>query len=211
MISEHFKNFTDKFPNLPKTSEREIGLYEAHFALLKSWNENMSLVSRKSIEKSFASHYLDSIFISDFAESKRRNRPIFDLGTGAGFPGVITAIRYPNAEVNIYERMLKKQGFLQVVLTTLNLENIRLGGDFPVERQTGLFLARAVLPPAELFKFMGARMTESSTLILNVGGTSDPIVCGKGFEKTGELYYELPMDCGARRVESFDYVPRGTK
>lgn len=211
MLGPLFKSHSEKIPAVAITSAEEIGLYENHFSILKSWNERMALVSKKSIDKSFASHYLDSIFISDFAEKLRKGRTVYDLGTGAGFPGIVYAIRYRLAKVELFERSLKKQTFLSAALATLNLPNINLGGEFPSERRLGLFLARAVLPPKELFKFMSKRMSESSTLVVNVGGSSEPIEVPPQFIKTGEEFYELPMDCGPRRVESFDYVPRGTK
>ena len=211
MLKEHFKNHQNQLECLKNLTETELSLYEKHFSVLKNWNERMALVSKKSIDKSFASHYVDSISICDFAENYRSARPVYDLGTGAGFPGIIYGIRYPDAKVTLYERSLKKQTFLSAVLTTLQLENIKLMGEMPLERKSGLFLARAVLPPQELFKFMSKRMNSGSTLIVNVGGSSGALVPPKEFQKCGELYYELPMDCGPRRVESFNFVPRGTK
>ena len=141
----------------------------------------------------------------------RSDRPVFDLGTGAGFPGIVYAIRNPKAKVTLFERSLKKQTFLSAALASLNLSNVNLMGDMVPEKRTGLFLARAVLPPSELFKFMAKRMTSGSTLIVNVGGNSEPLLVPKEYIKTSELRYELPLDCGPRRVESFDFVPRGTK
>jgi len=211
MLATHFKTHAERIPSLARTSAREIELYETHFSILKSWNERMALVSKKSIDKSFASHYVDSIFISDFAEKLRNGRTVYDLGTGAGFPGIVYAIRYPSAKIEIFERSLKKQTFLSAALAALNLPNINLGGEFPSQRRSGVFLGRAVLPPPELFKYMSKRMSEGSTLVVNVGGSSEPIKAPPHFTKTGEQLYELPMECGPRRVESFYYVPRGTK
>lgn len=211
MLTEQFKNHVARIPPLAKLTDRELELYEAHFALLRNWNERMALVSKKSIDRSFATHYVDSIFISDFAEGLRQGRPVYDLGTGAGFPGVIYAIRHPQAKVTVFERSLKKQTFLSAVLATLNLKNLEMGGEFPNQKMSGLFLARAVLPPMELFKFMSKRMAEGSSLVVNVGGSSEEIICPSPYLKTGQQVYELPLDAGPRRVESFDFVPRGTK
>lgn len=210
MLTEQFKSHASLIPALAKLTDRELQHYETHFRILKSWNERMALVSKKSIDKSFATHYVDSILISDFAEKHRKGRPVYDLGTGAGFPGIIYAIRYPEARVTLFERSLKKQTFLSAVLATLNLENIELSGEFPNKRMSGLILARAVLPPPELFKFMSQRMSEHSTLIVNVGGQSEEIKTPLSFKRQNQEIYELPLDSGSRRVESFDYVPRGT-
>lgn len=207
MLSPQFETFKE---SIPKVRAREVELYEKHFELLKSWNEKIGLVSRKSIDKSFGSHYVDSIYIAEFADRYRKEMPVYDLGSGAGFPGIIYAIRYPEAKVTLYERMLKKQGFLSAALAGLSLDNLQCGGEFPPERRSGLFIARAVLPPAELFAFMEKRMKEGSVLILNVGGSSDEVHHPRTFSRLGQLTYTLPMDCGSRRVESFLYVPRGT-
>ena len=210
MLTEQFKSHASSFPQLANTSDQELELYETHFRLLRNWNERMALVSKKSIDKSFATHYVDSIMISDFGEKHRSGRLVYDLGTGAGFPGIVYAIRYPEAQVSIFERSLKKQTFLSAVLATLNLPNLKLGGELPNQKMTGLFLARAVLPPIELFKFMSKRMSSGSTLIVNVGGKSEDINNPPEFLSKNSETYELPMDSGSRRVESFDFVPRGT-
>lgn len=210
MLIDQFKSHSSAFPALAGVTERELGLYEAHFRILSNWNERMALVSKKSIDKSFATHYVDSIMISDFAEKHRQGREVYDLGTGAGFPGIVYAIRYPQVKVFIFERSLKKQTFLSAALATLELPNIMLGGEFPNKKMAGLFLARAVLPPPELFPFMSKRMIEGSTLIVNVGGQSEEIQHPSQFKKKNIEVYSLPLDAGSRRVESFDFVPRGT-
>ncbi|NDG27289.1 MAG: hypothetical protein EB120_08960, partial [Proteobacteria bacterium] len=64
-MKELFKNYQAA---LPPVSPEEVELYERYFSVLKSWNENLALVSKKSIDLSFANHFVDSIFISDFAK-----------------------------------------------------------------------------------------------------------------------------------------------
>src|SRR3989344_969726 len=94
------------------TTEAEREKYQLHFKLLLEWNERMALVSRKSIERSFQQHYADSIWTSNFARSYCDGRLVYDLGSGAGFPGIIFAIRYPELRVTLFERSKKKQLFL---------------------------------------------------------------------------------------------------
>lgn len=171
----------------------------------------MALVSKKSIELSFATHYVDSIFIADFAKKNFTGNVLHDVGTGAGFPGVVFAIRFPDTKVILYERSLKKQTFLSAVLSHLSLSNLYLEGELPNKRQQGTFLARAVMPKEELFPFLAKKMVAQSRFILNRGGISEIFLPEKNFEKRDEIKYSLPMDCGDRIAECFEYVPRGTK
>lgn len=197
--------------SLPTLTEREVELYEAHFALLLEWNQKISLVSRKSVQDSFAPHYADSVWISEFAHKHLEgNETVRDLGTGAGFPGVLFAIRYPEARVILYEKMAKKKPFLEEVIAKLGLSNVTLEGELPNKQLTGLFLGRAVFPLHELLPFMSSRMAERSKLILNVGGEGQTPELPKEFKELETFKYTLPLDFGSRKCISIQKVPRGT-
>jgi 16S rRNA (guanine527-N7)-methyltransferase len=137
-------------------------------------------------------------------------KEVHDLGSGAGFPGIIFAIRYPERRVVLYEKLLKKQSFLSAVVTQLGLRNVTLQGAMPEEPFQGLFLARAVFPRPDLFKFLRKRLRPGSQLIVNSGGSTEVEAAPAGFLLEKKEVYTLPEDAGPRRVESFLYVPRGT-
>ncbi len=205
------KLFETHKSHCPEVSEREVEQYDAHFALLKEWNAKIALVSRKSIDQSFAPHYVDSVWISDFARKHHKEgETVHDLGTGAGFPGLIFAIRYPDIQVVVYEKLAKKRLFLEDAIAKLKLSNVTLAGGIPEERLKGLFLARAVLPVAELLPFMSKKMSYGSRLILNLGGDGEAPVLPADFKSTHSLKYELPLDFGFRRASCLLKVPRGT-
>ncbi len=169
----------------------------------------MGLVSRKSLEKSFAIHYADSLFIADLASTYSKG-VVHDLGTGAGFPGIIFGIRYPEKKVHLHEKMQKKQTYLTDALARLALPNLSLHGAFPDRAESGLVLARAVMPRPELFAFLETRMWPESILITNLGGSSEDSAVPKGFLKLDEKQYKLPLDSGFRKLEIIKKVPRGT-
>lgn len=85
-------------------------------------NEKINLVSKRDIYLVARKHFLDSILISDFIEEKK----ISDIGSGAGFPGIIIAILYPDKKVYLIERNLKKSIFLKEIKIILNLENVKV-------------------------------------------------------------------------------------
>ena len=211
MLAEQFAQFGDLAPKIGIKRKNELELLERHFVLLKEWNERIGLVSRKSIDKSAISHYLDSINIVDFSERWRGSDQVLELGSGAGFPGAIYAIRYPGAQVRLYEKMLKKQSFLTAMSTQLALENVSVAGDFPSKISRSLIVARAVLPPTDLFEFMAKRMETGCKLMVNLGGKSEPVKTPKEFSLLSQIKYELPGDSGNRIAMCFEYVPRETK
>ena len=197
-----FKTFA---ATLPTIAEREIALYQRHFELLQDWNQHIGLVSRKSIDQAFHIHYADSIWISECAFPFVKGE-VFDVGTGAGFPGLIFAIRYPDVKVTLFEKLLKKQSFLTAVLSQLDLPNVTLKGVLPDGRLKGLVLARAVFPRDKLFPLFSRQLEAGSILVANQGGKAEVEPVAKGFHKLLEKTYTLPLDHGNRRVEILEAV-----
>lgn len=207
-LKEQFKAFEKRLPPL---SAEEVDKYEEYFSVLRSWNEQMALVSKKSIDLSFATHFCDSLFISDFGKRFLKGDQVYDLGSGAGFPGLIFAIRNPGLQVRLYEKLLKKQNFLTAVVGQLKLKNVEVQGTMPEKKHGGLLLARAVMPPPELFKFLSNRMSEGAVLVVNIGSQAEEPKAPATFKKLEETRYTLPLECGDRRAIAYRFVSRGTK
>jgi 16S rRNA (guanine(527)-N(7))-methyltransferase RsmG len=189
--------------NLPlKFRPEEVELYEKHFQCLSSWNENINLVSKNSLQNAFATHYLDSIFIVDFAAKVRDGLETIDLGSGAGFPGIIHAIRFPDIKITLYEKVLKKQSFLNTAITLLDLQNVRVEGLLPETRIKKLVLARAVYKPEELISLARKRLAPGGKIILNLGGSTPVPTVFKELEIEKHETYTLPDDSGNRQVLS---------
>lgn len=171
----------------------------------------MALVSKKSIGLSPAIHYMDSLFTVDLASSYIGSLPVFDLGTGAGFPGIIYAIRYPHVRIRLYERSLKKQTFLSAAVAQLELTNCEVHGALPDKNPPGFFFARAVLPRDELMPALRKSLAPGSVVVASLGGRAETPPVPDGFLKLGENVYTLPADHGNRKIEILQTVPRGTK
>lgn len=197
-------------PDLPPTTQRERVLYQRHFELLQSWNERMSLVSTKSLETAMGTHYADSLYTCDFAKAQGK-APFFDLGTGAGFPGIVFAIRFPDEPIVLFEKSQKKQSFLMTTIQQLELSNVTLAGVLERGRYYGTFLARAVHPPQELMLFYDRFLELGSRFVLSLGGTAETPAIPENFRVLDETSYDLPEDRGARRLMMVQLVSRGTK
>ncbi len=116
---EIFLDFLEK--KLPEKKIYVEKFKKYHEKIIKE-NEKMSLVSKKDIYSVARKHFLDSVLISNFIEEKE----ISDIGSGAGFPGIIISILNPDKRVYLIERNLKKSIFLKEVKIVLSLENVKV-------------------------------------------------------------------------------------
>ncbi len=195
---------------LPPVKPEEVDRYGAYFALLKEWNEKINLVSRKSFDTSFEYHFADSLHIAQVAHDHLYGRQLRDLGTGAGFPGVVFAIRYPEIPVTLYEKLEKRRIYLTDVIEKLGLKNVTLQGALPEVKYRDVFTARAVFPLAELFPFMKRHFVTGGRLVVNMGSATDIPELPNGFRSLKQDQYTLPGDAGSRKIAVYELVPRET-
>lgn len=106
---------------------RETFIKLQEFAeLLKEWNQKMNLVSRNSLEVLWERHILDSMQLVNYIPDTAKN--ILDIGSGAGFPGIVLAIllqeKMPQTKLTLVESITKKTIYLNDVCTKLELSNV---------------------------------------------------------------------------------------
>jgi len=103
-------------------SPDQTGLLAAHAKLLQLWNAKMNLTAITDIQLVAYKHFVDALAAARFLERPAR---IMDIGSGAGFPAVPMKIFYPNLDVTMVDAVRKKVSFLNHVVRTLKLDNIR--------------------------------------------------------------------------------------
>lgn len=97
---------------------------EAFSVLLHEWNQIHNLTGAKTIEKIYE-NIIDSLYPLTFIKSPKT---LLDVGTGAGFPGLILGIALPQTEVVLAEPLKKRVSFLRYACIDLGLENVRVEG-----------------------------------------------------------------------------------
>lgn len=107
-------------------SRETISKLEQFAELLKDWNQKMNLVSRNSIEVLWERHILDSVQLINYISPTIKT--LVDIGSGAGFPGLILAIlmqeKIPDAKITLVESITKKTVYLKDVCERLKLSNV---------------------------------------------------------------------------------------
>lgn len=118
------KKIFEQYHIFPK--ENQIQQMETYYKELIEWNQKMNLTSIVEREEVIWKHFLDSALImnSDIWKQEQ-NRLVLDVGTGAGFPGMILAVLNPDKQFILLNSLKKRIDFLQWIVEKLQLENVR--------------------------------------------------------------------------------------
>ena len=95
------------FKYFPDLSQAQKEQFEKLSDLYSSWNEKINVISRADIEHLYERHVLHSLapaFLNLLADSQN----ILDVGTGGGFPGIPSAIFYPDKKFTLIDSIGKK-------------------------------------------------------------------------------------------------------
>jgi len=88
----------------------QLSRLEAHYRLLKRWNERMNLTSIRTLEEAVVRHYAESVFLATLLSA---GSDILDFGSGAGFPGFPMAVFRPDWRLTLLESNQRKAVFLR--------------------------------------------------------------------------------------------------
>jgi len=102
-------------PLLAALPEETLQRYKIYADLLEKWQRTVNLVGKTTLDDIWVRHFADSLQVSQAVPEARR---WLDLGSGAGFPGLVTAITFagePGARVHLIEADHRKCAFLQTV------------------------------------------------------------------------------------------------
>lgn len=103
--------------------DKKIEQFMSYKKLLVEWNEKMNLTAITDDEGVIKKHFIDSISIVKSGVIRDGMR-VIDVGTGAGFPGIVLKIIMPSVRVVLLDSLNKRVNFLNAVIEELGLEGI---------------------------------------------------------------------------------------
>lgn len=103
--------------------EEYLEQLEEYYNLLIEWNEKINLTSITDKKDVYLKHFYDSLTLYK-ATDLNKIISLCDIGTGAGFPGVVIKIFFPDIEVTLVDALNKRIKFLEIVIEKLNLKKI---------------------------------------------------------------------------------------
>ena len=117
----------DTFCRFFRVSRETIASLNQYEKMLIKANKNLNLVGKSTLKDIWFRHFLDSFQVIDFID--KNDNSMIDLGTGAGFPGIVLALaakeRKIPLEIMLIEKSRKKTKFLEKTIDKLNL-NIKI-------------------------------------------------------------------------------------
>lgn len=108
--------------NLEPT-ELQLNQLHKYFELLVEYNKVMNLTGITEEEDVYLKHFYDSITLVRTVDLSSVNS-LCDIGTGAGFPGMVLKIMYPELNVTLVDSLNKRIEFLKIVIKELGLNKI---------------------------------------------------------------------------------------
>lgn len=104
-------------------TEPRIEQLARYFQELKKWNSRFNLVAQADDRQLVESHFLDSLTLLPLLDPCPEPG-LVDVGSGAGFPGLVLKIARPDLPVTLVEPRQKRTAFLRQVIRTLGLQGI---------------------------------------------------------------------------------------
>lgn len=105
-------------------TKAQLESLEKYKNMLIEYNEKFNLTAIKTDEEIYLKHFYDSLTLSKVVDLNQESK-LLDIGTGAGFPGLVLKIMFPSLDITLLDSNNKKITFLETVIKELNLKNIK--------------------------------------------------------------------------------------
>ena len=141
----------DTFSRFTQVSRETITSLKKYEDILIEANKTLNLIGNSTINDIWTRHFLDSVQVIDFID--KNDKTLVDIGSGAGFPGLVLAIalkdRKNNMKIKLIEKSPKKVKFLRNLTNELQL-NVEVINQNILEETINffddVFIARAFKP-----------------------------------------------------------------
>ena len=159
-----------------KNGAYAMSVYQEYCALLHKWNSVHNLSGAKT-QKEIEKNIDDSLYPYALLKDAKN---IVDIGSGAGFPGLILAMKYPEKSFVLVEPINKKASFLKTAVRTLGLKNVTVETK-RIEQCDAKFdfvLSRAVAPTKKLLDLAKGVVTNKTQYLFYKGDEVDAEIEG---------------------------------
>lgn len=194
-------------------TENQYEKFQKYFELLVEWNEKLNLTAITDESGVALKHFADSLSLLNFVDIPQ-NSTLADVGTGAGFPGVVLKIARPDIKLTLIDSLNKRLVFLNEVCSQLGIdaelihsraedgardEKLRESFDFVASRAVARMnvLSEYCLPYVKVggafCAMKGAQANEEFKESLNAINTL-------GGKLENKYFFELPENGGERAI-----------
>lgn len=117
-------NFIEELKKINiEITQDQLDKLNRYYELLVEWNEKINLTNIIEKDQVYLKHFYDSLTLSQIIDLEQEET-LCDIGTGAGFPGMVLKIVFPNLKVTLVDALEKRIKFLDIVIKELDLKDI---------------------------------------------------------------------------------------
>lgn len=205
MNKEEFIKYTKEL-GIELTKE-QLNQLDKFYKLLIEWNNKINLTRIVGEEEVYLKHFYDSLTIAKVLDLKEK-KTLCDVGTGAGFPGVVLKIVYPNLKVTLVDSLLKRVNYLNEIIKELKLTDIEAihvrGEDF--RGNFDVVTSRAVANIEKLIKYT-MHLIDNNGVFIALKGNIDNELIDSVKQKIEKKYkiikiekFKLPIEESQRSI-----------
>ena len=126
MVKMKINEFIEKVKKLGlEITNEKLKQLEIYANFLREYNEHTNLTAITDIEDIYLKHFYDSLTLTKVIDLNTC-KDLLDFGTGAGFPGMVIKIFFPNLKVTLLDSNNKKIKFLTELKDKIHVDNLEL-------------------------------------------------------------------------------------
>lgn len=157
-------------------TEDQLQKLNKFYELLVEWNEKINLTRITEKEDVYLKHFYDSLTITKVIDLTKVET-LCDIGTGAGFPGVVLKIMYPNLKITLVDALQKRVNYLNEIIKKLDLKDIEAlhvrGED--LKEKYDVVTSRAVANIEKLLTYTMHLVNKDGVMIAMKGNIEDEL------------------------------------
>ncbi len=171
-------------------TKQQLKQLEKLYKLLLEWNQKINLTRITDEEEVYLKHFYDSLTLHK-AFNLTEIKKLCDIGTGAGFPGLVLKIVFPHLQVTLVDSLNKRVIYLNEVIKELQLVDIEAvhsrGEDFcKTNKKYDVVTSRAVASLDKLFEYtIGAVKKDGYFIPLKANIEEELKIAEKSYPKYG--------------------------
>lgn len=203
-------------------TEEQLNHLEIYYNLLVEWNKKMNLTGITEQKEVYLKHFYDSLTICKVIDLNRINT-LCDVGTGAGFPGMVLKIVFPNLHITLVDSLQKRLTFLETVKQSIGLINLNIiharAEEYAIENREkfDVVTARAVAPLNILLEYSIPMVKKDGYFIPLKANVSEELINSKNamqqlclkLEKKEEFL--LPVENSKRSILLMKKIEKTSK
>ncbi|MBR71937.1 MAG: 16S rRNA (guanine(527)-N(7))-methyltransferase RsmG [Rhodospirillaceae bacterium] len=173
-MNKKLVNDAENFAKTANVSRETLEKFMVYQELLSKWQKKINLIGPSTIYNLWERHFLDSAQLMQYIPQKLHSGQIYDVGTGAGFPGLVLSIMGVK-NVNLIDSDTRKCTFLREVVRQTEVNANVINAHLPKDAQQNIYpeasviFARALAPLPKLLDIVFPVISPTTCCILLKG------------------------------------------